>query len=258
MSGTTTSRESGEGVPAPGTAPGTPPGPAPGTPAGAAIGPDAGAGTEDSLSVLGMVAYLELAAFTRLAADAGLAPTLGQRLELSGLARQALEHVDRVRARIEELGAELEPVMGPHAGVLVEFDTRTVPSTWWERLLKAYVGYGVADDFCRALARAVDDRTRAVVGDVLEGEAHTDLVVRSLAQAAEQDPTLASRLALWGRRLVGEALNAVAAVLESHPQLRELLEPAMADERGADAQQRLFALLTAEHSRRMGRLGLAA
>lgn len=217
-----------------------------------------GAGAGDALSLLGMVAYLELAAFTRLAADAGLAPTLGQRLELSDLARQALDHLDRVRDRIVELGGELEPVMAPHAGVLVEFDTRTVPSTWWERLLKAYVGYGVADDFCRALARAVDEPTRAVVEDVLEGELHTDLVLRALARAAEDDPTLASRLALWGRRLVGEALNAVAAVLESHPTMRPLLEAAMADERGADPQQRLFALLTAEHSRRMGRLGLAA
>lgn len=250
MSRTTTSSEAG------GSAPAAPevPGPA----VEPAAEPAAEPAVQDSLAVLGMVAYLELAAFTRLAADAGLAPTLSQRLELSGLARQALDHVDRVRDRIVELGGELEPVMGPHAGVLVEFDTRTVPSTWWERLLKAYVGYGVADDFCRALARAVDDRTRAVVEEVLEGEAHTDLVLRSLAGAAENDPTLASRLALWGRRLVGEALNAVAAVLESHPQMRALLEHATADERGADPQQRLFALLTAEHSRRMGRLGLAA
>ncbi|WP_225753142.1 ferritin-like fold-containing protein [Actinotalea sp. Marseille-Q4924] len=216
------------------------------------------AAVQDSLAVLGMVAYLELAAFSRLAADAGLAPTLAQRLELSELARESLSHLDRVRERIVELGGDLEPVMAPHAGVLVEFDTRTVPSTWWERLLKAYVGYGVADDFCRALARTVDERTRAVVEEVLEGEVHTDLVVRSLARAAEADPTLASRLALWGRRLVGEALNSVSAVLAAHPEMRPLLEAAMTDERGPDAQQRLFALLTAEHSRRMGRLGLAA
>ncbi|MBC7291258.1 MAG: hypothetical protein H5T83_07980 [Actinotalea sp.] len=225
-------------------------------PADAPSGYDAS--VEDALAVLGMVAYLELAAFTRLAADAGLAPTLAQRLELSDLAGQSLDHLGRVRDRIGELGFELEQVMAPHAGLLVDFDTRTIPSTWWERLLKAYVGYAVADDFCRALARPLDDGTRAVVEDVLEGEAHTALVLGSLARAVESDPTLASRLALWGRRLVGEALNAVSAVLEGQPRFRPLLEAAMADERGADAQQRLFALLTAEHSRRMGRLGLAA
>jgi len=234
-----------------------------GTTTSGAVGPGAAgpAGSDavgDALAVLGMVAYLELAAFTRLAADAGLAPSLAQRLELSELAGQSLSQLHRVRERIAELGGELEPVMAPHAGLLVEFDTRTVPSTWWERLLKAYVGYGIADDFCRALARTVDERTRQVVEEVLEGEVHTDLVVRSLAQAAQGDPTLASRLALWGRRLVGEALNAVQAVLERQPQMRPLLEAGMVDERGADAQQRLFALLTAEHSRRMGRLGLAA
>ncbi|GGC16610.1 ferritin-like fold-containing protein [Cellulomonas carbonis] len=210
------------------------------------------------LAVLGMVAYLQLAEFSRLAADAGLAPTLAQRLELSGMARGALDRLDRVTARVEELGGGLEGAMGPYAGVLVEFDTRTVPSTWWERLLKAYVGYGVADDFCRMLAQAASPVTRALVEDVLDDEAHSRLVVDALAGAVAEDATLASRLALWGRRLVGEALNAAQAVLADHADMRSLLASAMAEHAAVDPQQKLFAMLTAEHSRRMDRLGLAA
>lgn len=210
------------------------------------------------LAVLGMVASLQLAEFSRLAADASLAPSLPQRLELSGMARGALDRLDQVAARVAELGGELEAVMGPYAGVLVEFDTRTVPSTWWERLLKAYVGYGVADDFCRMLAPAATPATRTLVEEVLEDEAHSRLVVDALAGAVRHDATLASRLALWGRRLVGEALNTAQVVLAQHEDMHRLLGSAMADQASADPQQKLFALLTAEHSRRMDRLGLAA
>lgn len=225
--------------------------------ADAGAAPPAGVGDEHGLAVLGMISFLELASFSRLAADASLAPALDQRLELSGMARHALDRMDRVGARITELGGEPTDVMAPFSGALVEFDSRTVPSTWWERMLKAYVGYGVADDFCRVLAQATDPTTRALVEDVLDDERHARLVVELLATAREEDPTLAPRLALWGRRLVGEALRAVQEVLRRHPRLRELLPTAMGEE-ADDAQQKLFAKLTAEHSRRMDRLGLAA
>ncbi|WP_199424631.1 ferritin-like fold-containing protein [Actinotalea solisilvae] len=225
-------------------------------PAGADAGP--AATTEDApeapagsaLAVLGMLAYGQLAAFSRLAADAAQAPELAQRLELSRQAGVALQRLERVRARVEELGAELEPVMEPFAGALVEFDERTSPGSWWERLLKGYVGYGVADDFSRIVAARLDPASRDLVVDALTDAGHAELVVDALAGGATQDPTLASRLALWGRRLVGEALGVVQRVLADHPEIRALVEDA------PDGQQRLFAALTAEHSRRMERLGL--
>ncbi|WP_024287123.1 ferritin-like fold-containing protein [Cellulomonas sp. KRMCY2] len=210
-----------------------------------------------SLAVLGMIAFSELATFSRLAADAAAAPSLDQRLELSRLAGVALDRLSRVGARVVELGGELQPVMAPFAGVLVEFDQRTVPSTWGERLLKGYVGYGVSDDFGRIIAKALDPRTGDLVATVLSDDGHSRFVVESLAQAATVDATLASRLALWGRRLVGEALGVVQGVIADHPELADLLDLAMADVPGnGDVQQRLFAELTAEHSRRMERLGL--
>ena len=208
-------------------------------------------------AVLGMVAYSELAAFSRLAADAAAAPSLAQRLELSRLAGVALARLDRVGQRARELGGELQPVMEPFAGVLVEFDRRTEPGTWWERLLKAYVGYGVSDDFGRIVAEALDPTTRDLVVDVLSDDGHAQLVVDSLAAAASEDPTLASRLALWGRRLFGESLGVVQRVVAEHPELATLLEEAATALPGSgDAHQRLFAALTADHSRRMERLGL--
>ncbi|MDO8108295.1 ferritin-like fold-containing protein [Isoptericola sp. b441] len=208
-----------------------------------------------ALPLLGMIAYFQLAAFTRLAADSGLAPTLTQRLSLAGYARNALNRVDRVAGRIVELGGDPQSAMRPFAGVLVEFDERTEPSTWSERLLKSYVGYGVADDFARVLAEGLDPASREVVDEVMSDDGHGATVVAALEAAGADDATLSPRLALWGRRLVGESLGVVQRVLGAHPEVVRLLAGALP---GDEPQSRLFARLTAEHTRRMDRLGLAA
>jgi hypothetical protein len=217
--------------------------------------PDAQATAERALPLLGMIAYFQLAAFTRLAADSSLAPTLAERLSMAGFARNALDRLDRVTRRIAELGGELQPTMRPFAGVLVEFDRRTEPSTWAERLLKGYVGYGVADDFAEALAEGLDPASRAVVDAVMVDDGHAGTVVAALSAAGQADATLAPRLALWGRRLVGESLGVVQGIVADHAEIARLLTVALP---GDEPQQRLFARLTAEHTRRMDRLGLAA
>jgi len=209
-----------------------------------------------SLAVLGLLANCELAAFSRLAADAERAPDLAERIELARLGGEALARLERVAVRVAELDADLEQAVQPFLGTFGEFDERTPAGTWWERLLKAYVGYGVEEDLVRLLAHTVDAETRELVLDLLADDRHSALVVRALTTATDSDAVLASRLALWGRRLVGEALGVVQRVLVANPQLRALLEPALPD--GDCVQQRLFAVLTGEHTRRMARLGLTA
>ncbi len=235
------------------------PGSGPALERSAAQGPDGGGGSTSeqgfALPVLGMIAYGELAEFTRLAADSARAPSLAGRLEVSRLAELARERLDRIALRVVELGGSLEPTMAPFAGVLVEFDARTEPSTWWERLLKGYVGYGVSDDFARALADGLDATSRAVVIDVLADDGHAAMVIDALAAEAAADPTLAARSALWCRRLFGESLGVVQRVIVEHPELQGLLAAVVGP---LDSQQRLFSQLTAEHSRRMDRLGLSA
>lgn len=75
-----------------------------------------------------------------------------------------------------------------------------------------------------------------------------------VADAAAADPVLASRLALWGRRIVGEGLTVVQALIE-RPGIARLLDTD--PDQGHD-QAWVFSRLTAEHTRRMGRLDLAA
>ena len=73
---------------------------------------------------------------------------------------------------------------------------------------------------------------------------------------------IAGRLALWGRRLVGEALSQAQQVAVERDALASLLVGGVggAGRPSADLAElgRMFARLTDEHTRRMGRLGLAA
>ena len=122
-------------------------------------------------------------AFARLAADSALAPTIEQRLELSRFASAAVERRDRVLARITEIGGDPVAAVRQYDDVLDDFDARTQPGSWWERLLKAYVGYGVADDFCRLAAEGLDEGSRAVVLEVLDDASHAELAVAELDAA---------------------------------------------------------------------------
>ncbi len=219
----------------------------------------------DAVELLGLVAYTELASFGRLAGDAAHAPTLRQRQALSRLAAAMLDRQERVLVRVEELGGDPADCMSPFDGLFDDFDARTKPSTWWEGILKGYVGQGVADDFCLLAAQGLDERSRDVVVEALTHDTPSQRYAPVIAEVAAEDPVLASRLALWGRRLVGEALGVVGDVLSRRPALARLVaagaEPVGADGGSGPApatQSWVFARLTAEHSRRMDRLGLAA
>ena len=87
------------------------------------------------------------------------------------------------------------------------FHGKTEPSDWLEGLLKAYVGDGLAADFYREIAAFLDPSTRELVVDTMSGTSHSDFVVEQVRAAIGADPRVAGRLALWGRRLMGEALS---------------------------------------------------
>ena len=217
----------------------------------------------DTVEVLGLVAGVEHQAFGRLAEDARQAPGAQQALEFSRLAARCTERRDRVLARIDELGGDAMAAFGRFDGLLDDFDERTPSTTWAERLLKTYVGYGVADDFCRLVARGLDEESARLVAEVLDDASRTELAVRELDEFCAGDDVLSSRLALWGRRLVGEALGVVQR-LAQRPEVARVLDragavgDAPAEARTAQVPATVFNELTAEHTRRMSRLHLTA
>jgi hypothetical protein len=77
--------------------------------------------------------------------------------------------------------------------------------------------------------------------------------------AINDDPRNGGRLALWGRRLVGEALSQAQRVAAERDALSTLLVGGV-ERPGADLAEigRMLARLTDNHARRMAALGLAA
>jgi hypothetical protein len=217
---------------------------------------------EAVVELLGALAYGELTGFSRLAADADLAPTISARAALVRLAVTEFGHFELLQRRLRELGADPEVAMLPFVAPLDAFHERTAPSTWLEGLVKAYVGDGIAADFYREISALLDAQTHELVTSVLADSGQARFVVTEVRAALEADPRAAGRLALWGRRLVGEALSQAQRVAADRDALANLLVGSV-EVPGAQIPDlaelmRMFQRLTEAHSRRMGQLGLSA
>ncbi|MGY1706361.1 ferritin-like fold-containing protein [Geodermatophilus sp. SYSU D00697] len=205
------------------------------------------------VDLLGVLAYAELTAFDRLAEDARLAPTLSGRAALAQMAAAEIGHHGRLTARLTELGADPAAAMAPFVAALDAFHESTRPRTWLEGLVKAYVGDGLAADFYREIAAFLPDPDRALILDVLADTGHADFAVREVRAAIAARRTVAGRLALWGRRLVGEAITQSQAVIAERDQLARLIMEGTGDLAGIG---RLIERITAAHTERMRTLGL--
>jgi hypothetical protein len=205
------------------------------------------------VELLGVLAYAELTAFDRLAEDARLAPTLDGRAALARMAAAEIAHHERLAARLQELGVDVVAAMTPFVAALDAFHDGTRASTWLEGLVKAHVGDGLATDFYREVAVFLPAPDRALVEEVLADTGHADFAVREVRAAIAADPTLAGRLSLWARRLVGEALTQSQAVMAEHDQLADLIVTGTGDLAGVGA---LLQRITRAHTARMTAVGL--
>ena len=134
-------------------------------------------------------------------------------------------HFERIRDELQRLGTDPGQAMQPFTGPLEAFHVRTAPSDWLESLVKAYVGDGIAADFYRAVAEVLEPGPRALVLEVLADTGHAQFAVEHVRAAIAADPKVAGRLALWARRLVGEALGQAQRVAAQRPALACLLVP---------------------------------
>jgi tRNA-(MS[2]IO[6]A)-hydroxylase (MiaE)-like len=211
------------------------------------------------VDLLGAVSYGEISAFERLAEDARMAPTLEDKVAIATMASAEFGKVAALHARITELGSDPFAAMAPFRDAIDLFHEHTAPSDWFESLIKAYVGDGLADDFYREIAAFLDTETRDLVVASLDSEGHAAFVVDRVRAAIYADPRLGGRLALWGRRLMGEALSQAQRVAAERDALSSLLVGGI-DRPGADLAEvgRMFARLTENHTRRMAALGLSA
>ncbi len=209
---------------------------------------------DDALvDLLGALAYGELCAFDRLADDARMAPTLLGRAEMSAMAAVELGHYQRLAERLDQLGAPPQEAMLPFVPALETYHSLTEPSTWLEGVVKAYVGDGMAGDFYREVAEFVDPSTRELIHEVLTDAGRAEFAVREVHAAVAEQPAVAGRLALWARRLVGEAISQTQHVLADRDALMMLLVGGTGDLSGMAG---LIGRITDRHEERMSALGL--
>jgi hypothetical protein len=206
------------------------------------------------LDLLGLMAYAQLVAFFRLTDDAALAVSLADKAALAEMAVAEFGHFQLLRARIEELHADPAAVMQPFVAAVDAFHARTTPADWLEGLIKAYVGDGIAADFYRTVATLLDAPTQALVLEVLADTGHSEFVIEQVRAAIAADPKVAGRLALWARRLVGEAFGQAQRVAAEREPLARLLADGSRSRLGDIG--RMFSQLTDAHTERMAALGL--
>ncbi len=205
------------------------------------------------VDLLGVLAYGELSAFDRLAEDARTAPTLAGRAALASMAAAEMGHYSLLERYLGERGVGVEEAMRPFMRHIDAFQESTAPRSWLESLVKAYVVDNLAADLYRELAEVLDDETRELVTTVLADTGHSAFAQREVAAAIENDTPVRDRLALWSRRLLGEALTQAQYVVAESDGLAELIVAGTGDLSGIAA---LFRKLQQQHTKRMQTLGL--
>ena len=212
--------------------------------------------TDALTDLFGLLAYAELVAFLNLSGDAALASSLEDKAALGGMAVAEFGHFRALHGALTSMGAVPEQAMAPFVAPLDAFHARTAPADWLEGLVKAYVGDGLGADFYRAVAEFLEPKARALVLEVLADTGHADFVISRVRAAIEADPAVAGRLALWARRLVGEALAQAHRVVAERPARAMLVVGAVGEGGGQGDIGRLFARITDAHDQRLAALGV--
>ena len=98
------------------------------------------------------------------------------------------------------------------------------------------------------------DRVADVVRGVLSETGHSQFVVAEVRAAVAASGRQRSRLTLWGRRLLGEAITQAQYVLADHDELADLV---VSGTGGLGQITEFFDRLQRTHAARMAELGLA-
>jgi tRNA isopentenyl-2-thiomethyl-A-37 hydroxylase MiaE len=201
-----------------------------------------------------LLAYGEVAAFYRLTGEARMAPNLRGRINMASMAAAEMGHYELLRDSLERRGVDVVSAMAGYASALENYHRLTTPSTWLEALVKTYVGDALAADFYLEIAGALPAEVADVVRAVLAETGHSQFVVAEVRAAVTTSGRQRSRLALWSRRLLGEALTQAQYVLAEHDELVDLV---VSGTEGLTQLTEFFDRLQRTHNDRTQELGLA-
>lgn len=215
---------------------------------------------EGTIELLGVIAYGAISGFTRMAADSEMAEDLALKRALAGMAVSEFHNHELLTDRIVELGGDPNAAMAPFRPAFDAYHARTRPRNLLEGLVKAYIGDGIATDFFLEISRYVEDESRLIIEQASSSHRDVETIVKAVRSGIADDPRRGGPLALWGRRLVGEALTQGQVVAAEREALSELVLGLSHDRPGATLHEvgELMQRLTDRHRLRMGRLGLSA
>jgi tRNA isopentenyl-2-thiomethyl-A-37 hydroxylase MiaE len=201
-----------------------------------------------------LLAYAEIAAFYRLTDEARMAPDLRGKISMASMAAAEMGHYQLLRDALERRSVDVVAAMSKYSATLDGYHRLTTPSTWLEALVKTYVGDAMAADFYLQIAYGLPDEVAHVVRAALSETGHSQFVVAEVGAAVNHSAKQRSRLALWSRRLLGEAITQAQYVLADHDELVDLVVS------GTDGLTQLasfFDRVQQTHDERMRELGLA-
>src|ERR1700712_2871210 len=200
-----------------------------------------------------LLAYGEVAAFSRLTDEARMAPNLAGRINMASMAAAEMNHYELLRDALAKRGVDIVSSMTKYASALENHHRLTMPSTWLEALVKTYIGDALAADFYLEIADPLPDEVADVVRAVLSETGHSQFVVAEVRAAVTASDKQRHRLALWSRRLLGEAITQAQFVLADRDELVDLV---VSSGEGLGRLTEFFDRLQNTHSTRMRELGL--
>lgn len=170
-----------------------------------------------------LLAYGEFTAFYRLTDEARMAPDLRGRISMASMAAAEMAHYEVLCEALEKRGVDVLPAISKYAPAIEGYHRLTTPSTWLEALVKTYIGDALAADFYLEIADSLPDDVADVVRSTMSQTGHSQFVVAEVRAAVTKSTKQRSRLALWSRRLLGEAITQAQYVLAEHDELVDLV-----------------------------------
>ena len=208
---------------------------------------------------LGQLAYIQLANFEILTNELKYSPNNFYKHELSEAATKSYSKYRAVAKQISALGLDVTDATDPFVERIETFHSRTRGTDWYETVIKVYLVSGLLDDFYRRLAVALEPTSRAAIEKALDDKTIEKFAVRILVEA------MGSRLALWGRRIMGDTLLELRAAFDNRKLagVSEGTRLSVAEEREANLEaytklEPLVSELIGKHTMRMDVLGLTA
>ncbi|MBX3098341.1 MAG: hypothetical protein KF761_02070 [Salinibacterium sp.] len=200
------------------------------------------------LDFLGRSAYVQLTQFECLSRAISGAPSTAAKTAIGRVAEISLGRHRMLVDEIAKAGRNPAEVMEPSAADVDAFQRTTLSTDWFETVMSCYLTAGFLDDFFARLALGLPADVAKRIAGIFTGDSGEAVLADILQGAIEADPRLASRLAMWGRRLVGDTMLVARSSLrysEDHTSDEARIEP-------------VFTELIAAHTRRMDALGLTA